>query len=74
MKKNITVAAIGLISLVYLTNPTGGIIELIPDIALFIGNLDEATAMTLFLASLRHFGLDVGNIFKKNEKNTPLKP
>ncbi|EPZ52062.1 hypothetical protein M902_1799 [Bacteriovorax sp. BAL6_X] len=47
-------AALGLvISVVYLLNPTAGVIELIPDNIPYIGNLDEAGAVMLFLSCLK---------------------
>ncbi len=49
MLKNILVALAGLISLIYLFNPTAGILELIPDNFPIVGNLDEAAACQLFL-------------------------
>jgi hypothetical protein len=66
--KNITVALVGLISIVYLINPTAGVIELIPDNVPFVGNLDEAAATALLLSSLRYFGVDIANLFKKDLK------
>jgi uncharacterized membrane protein YkvA (DUF1232 family) len=63
--KGITVALVGLISLVYLVYPSLGWFELIPDATPIIGSLDEASATALLLASLRYFGLDVANLFKK---------
>lgn len=65
--KKITVALVGLISLVYLVNPTAGVFELIPDNIPLVGNLDEATATALLLSSLRYFGLDLANLFKKDK-------
>jgi len=41
-----------LISVLYIVNPTAGIIELIPDNLPFIGNLDEAAATVLLLKCL----------------------
>lgn len=38
-----------LFSLVYLVNPTAGLIEFIPDNAPFIGNLDEAGATAMLI-------------------------
>lgn len=63
--KDVLVALCGLISLIYLVNPTAGIIELIPDNIPFIGNLDEAGAAMLFVASLRYFGLDITRLFER---------
>lgn len=43
-------AVVGIIvSAIYLINPGAGILELIPDITPFIGNLDEAGATALLL-------------------------
>lgn len=57
--QNVWFAGLGLLSLIYLINPTAGFFELIPDNLPFLGNLDEATAMALLLASLRYYGLDL---------------
>ncbi len=57
--KNIFVIITGLLSVVYLINPTAGIFEIIPDSFPIIGNLDEAAACALFIAVLRYFGIDL---------------
>ncbi|MEN7551433.1 YkvA family protein [Rapidithrix thailandica] len=67
MKKTF-VFLVGLLSLVYLLNPTAGLAEFIPDNIPFVGNIDEATAVTLLLASLRYFGIDLGKFLGKQEK------
>jgi len=64
MQKNILVVIVGLLSALYLLNPTAGILELIPDNIPGIGNLDEATAVFLLLSCFRYFGFDVANFFK----------
>lgn len=51
----------GILGLLYLLNPTAGIFELLPDALPIVGNLDEALAVTLLLASLREYGLDLTN-------------
>lgn len=66
--KNIAVGAIGLVSFLYLLNPTFGLFEFIPDAVPFIGNLDEATASFLFLSSLSYFGLDLRTVFGSGKK------
>jgi uncharacterized membrane protein YkvA (DUF1232 family) len=71
--KSIAVALVGCVSLVYLMNPSAGIIEIIPDNLPVVGNLDEATATALLLSSLRYFGLDLANLFKKEDKKDVLK-
>ncbi len=55
---------LGLLSLIYLLNPTAGIFELIPDNIPLIGNLDEAAAVTLLLMCLRYFGYELPDIFR----------
>ena len=51
MKKNplktLGVATLGIIGIIYLLNPTAGILELIPDAIPITGNLDEAAAVAL---------------------------
>jgi len=71
--KSIVVALVGCVSLVYLINPSAGIIEILPDNLPIVGNLDEATATALLLSSLRYFGLDLANLFKKEDKKDMLK-
>jgi len=43
--------------LIYLINPTAGVLELLPDNLPQVGNLDEVAAMTGLLASLASIGL-----------------
>lgn len=62
MKKN-WIILLGLLSVIYLLNPTAGFFELIPDNIPIIGNLDEAAAVTLLLMCLRYFGYDLPDIF-----------
>lgn len=57
--RNVWVGSIGMLALIYLLNPTAGVFELIPDNFPIIGNLDEAAAVTLVLAALRHYGWDL---------------
>jgi uncharacterized membrane protein YkvA (DUF1232 family) len=54
----------GVLGLIYILNPTSGIIELIPDNIPFIGNLDEAAAVVLILGALRYLGIDITQIFR----------
>ena len=67
MLKSFIVALLGLVSLLYLLNPSMGFLELIPDVLPFIGNLDEGAAMTLLLMCLRYFGLDITKLFDRNK-------
>ena len=66
LAKDLFVAMLGLLCLIYVLNPTAGIIEVIPDNIPFIGNLDEATATAVLLASIRYFGIDPANLFTRN--------
>lgn len=57
--KDIWVALAGFISFVYLINPGAGFLEIIPDNFPVIGNLDEAAACAIILATFRYFGIDL---------------
>ena len=46
--KSVVIAIIGIISLIYIINPTAGFIELIPDNFPIVGNLDEAAATVYY--------------------------
>ena len=67
--KSIFVAFTAIVSVIYLLNPTFGMIELIPDNIPVIGNLDEATAMAVVVACLRYFGFDIAGFFGKEKKS-----
>lgn len=54
-----------IIGVIYLINPTAGVIELIPDNMPIVGNLDEAAAVLLILNCLRYFGLDLTRFFSR---------
>lgn len=68
MKKSV-VFCLGLLSALYILNPTAGLFELIPDNLPFIGNLDEAAAVALLLMCLKYFGIDLPNIFRRGGKD-----
>ena len=64
--KNI-VAVFGILfGIIYILNPTAGLFELLSDNIPVIGNLDEASAVLLILACLRHFGIDLLQYFRKS--------
>ena len=67
--QDIVVAFCGLISLIYLANPTAGFLELIPDNVPLVGNLDEAGAALLLFSSLKYFGVDFTNLFVRQQNN-----
>ena len=53
MLKKIGYAILGGIALIYLINPTAGVIELIPDNIPIVGNLDEFAASALLIKAIR---------------------
>ncbi|HEY9843410.1 MAG: DUF1232 domain-containing protein [Candidatus Sericytochromatia bacterium] len=57
--RRILMSAGGLLGLLYILNPGAGLFELLPDALPLVGNLDEALAVTLVLACLRDYGLDL---------------
>ena len=59
------VGLLGVLSLVYLLNPTAGVFEFLPDNLPVVGNLDEATATAVLLASLAHFGFDLRGLLQR---------
>lgn len=76
MKKPVVVC-LGLLSALYILNPTAGIFEIIPDNLPLIGNLDEAAAVALLLMCLKYFGIDLPNIFRRgkaDEKTIEVDP
>ena len=60
-----------LISGFLLLNPTGGIIELIPDNFPIVGNLDEAALVGIFVSCLRYLGLDILPFGKRQRIESP---
>ena len=67
MKKPV-VFCLGVLSALYILNPTADLFELLPDNLPLIGNLDEAAAVALLLMCLKYFGIDLPNIFRRGEK------
>lgn len=61
--KKILIAAISIISGLYLLNPGFGLFEFIPDAIPLVGNLDEGAAAFLLLSSLAYFGIDIRDMF-----------
>jgi uncharacterized membrane protein YkvA (DUF1232 family) len=54
-----------LFSLVYLVNPTAGLLEFIPDNVPFFGNLDEAGATTMLIWAISEL---------RNRRSVPQSP
>ena len=68
--KKIAVFCLGLLSVLYLLNPTAGVFEILPDNLPFIGNLDEAAAVALLLICLRYFGIELPDIFRRDTRRS----
>lgn len=63
--KSFFVVVAGILSFLYLLNPTFGVFELLPDNIPLIGNVDDATATMVLLGALRYFGWDLTNLFRR---------
>ena len=66
--KDLSIALVGILSFIYLLNFTFGFAEL-PDNLPLVGNIDEAVAAALLLNSLKYFGVDLTNLFKKKPES-----
>ena len=69
--KSFLVAVAGILSFLYLLNPTFGVFELLPDNIPLVGNVDEATATMVLLGALRYFGMDLTTLFRRNKPIDP---
>jgi uncharacterized membrane protein YkvA (DUF1232 family) len=72
MLKNAAVLGVGAVAALYLINPTAGVLEFLPDVLPVVGNLDEATAVTVLIACARYYGIDVTNLFKRDTEPSAL--
>lgn len=61
--KEMFILAAGFIAVVYLLNPTLGLLEFIPDNLPLVGNLDEGAATALLLSVLAYYGIDLTRVF-----------
>lgn len=69
--RHLFVFIVGLVSLVYLANPTAGILELIPDNVPLVGNLDEAGATGILISCLAYFGIDTTRFARRSKDYNP---
>lgn len=63
--KDVGMFFVGVVAVLYMINPTGGLLEIISDLIPFVGNMDEAAATALFIGVLGYFGIDVKGFFGK---------
>ena len=68
--KEMVIIILGIIAVIYLVNPTAGLIELIPDNFPVIGNLDEAGAVAILVNTLGYYGIDMTRLYGRR---TPAK-
>lgn len=66
--KEMVIVVLGIISAIYLINPTAGVFELIPDVVPIIGNLDEAAAVGILINTFRYYGWDMTNLYGSRKK------
>ncbi|MDY6876785.1 MAG: DUF1232 domain-containing protein [Chloroflexota bacterium] len=55
------------LSIIYIGNPTGGVVELLFDNLPVVGNLDEGLAAYLIMMALRYLGVRVPGIGERQE-------
>ncbi len=67
--KNFFIGSLGFVCVIYLSNPTFGLLEILPDTIPFMGNLDEASATIILLAVLNHFGVDIKGFLGMKDKD-----
>lgn len=65
--KELIILGFTAIAAIYLINPTAGILEFVPDNLPVIGNLDEAAAVLIILATLRYYGLDLTRLYGRDD-------
>ena len=66
--KRYLIIGTGILSVIYLINPTAGLFELIPDNLPFVGNLDEGAAAYVLISVVAYLtGKDFGLFNKKQE-------
>jgi hypothetical protein len=61
--KEMFIILLGILSVIYLINPTAGFLEFIPDNLPIVGNIDEGTASLIIISVLRYYGLDLSRLF-----------
>ncbi len=70
--KDLFIIGLAVLALIYLVNPTAGILELIPDNFPLVGNLDEAGATIILVNTLAYYGLDFSKLLGSRNKTPDL--
>lgn len=66
--KEMFIIFVALIALLYLLNPTLGILEFLPDNLPLVGNLDEGLAVVILLNTARYYGIDLTRMYARGDK------
>lgn len=73
MLKEMVIILLAVIAVIYLLNPTAGILELLPDNLPVVGNLDEAGAVAIILNTLGYYGIDLNSLYGKKRKKQKVR-
>lgn len=65
--KEFFIIILAVIAIIYLLNPTAGILELIPDNLPLVGNLDEAAAVAILVNTLGYYGMDMTKLYGRRK-------
>ena len=67
--KTLFVIILAILSIIYLINPSAGIIEFLPDNIPFVGNVDEGLASFILYSSFEYFkGKQIGMFGQRRKK------
>ena len=66
--KDIFVAGLGILGVMYLLNLSFGVLEILPDNLPIIGNMDEAAALFLVYSAMEYFGWNVKSLFTREKE------
>ena len=70
--KEMSILALAAVAVLYLLNPTAGILEFIPDNIPFLGNLDEAGAVLILVNTAAYYGLDLSRLYGRTRETVEM--
>lgn len=70
--KTLGALVLGALSVLYILNPSAGLLEFIPDNFPIVGNLDEAAAVVILANCLAYFGFDLGALGRRGRPRDPV--
>lgn len=65
--KELVIIVVGVIAVIYLLNPTAGILEFLPDNLPVVGNLDEAAAVAILVNTFAYYGIDTSRLYGRKK-------